>query len=443
MHCTFSLCILRIASPAPADPEISVIINSIHADRIEATIRKLVSFGTRNTLSSQDDPKRGIGAARDWIFAEFSEIASKSGGRMTVNQQSFLQPTASRIPRPTRLTNIVATLQGTLPEADKRVVVVSGHYDSICSNPTDAINDAPGANDDGSGAAAVIEMARAMSAHSFRGTIVFMCVAGEEQGLYGSTYFAESAKTANMPIQAMLDNDIIGSSMGQNGEHDDSSVRVFSEGIPSNETEAQARVRRSVGGENDGPSRQLARFIQATGEQYVKGMKVTLIYRRDRYLRGGDHIPFLERGYPAVRFTEPNENYHHQHQNVRMEGGVQYGDLIQFVDFKYIARVAQVNAASLAALALGPAPPTGVVLVTSRLTNDTELRWDAAQDPEVAGYEVVWRSTTEPTWPHNKRTGKVDSYIFPGLSKDNYLFGVRSFDSKGHLSPVVYPKPGR
>ena len=355
----------------------------------------------------------------------------------------FTQPPASRIPQPTRLTNIVATLQGTLPEADNRVVVVSGHYDSICSNPTDVVNDAPGANDDASGAAAVIEMARAMSTHTFRASIVFMCVAGEEQGLYGSTHFAEVAKTANMPIEAMLDNDIIGSSLGGNGIHDNASVRVFSEGIPSNETEAQARVRRSVGGENDGPSRQLARFVRETGERYVKGMKVTLIYRRDRYLRGGDHIPFLERGYPAVRFTEPNEDYHHQHQNVRMEGGVQYGDLIQFVDFKYVARVAQVNAVSLSALALGPAPPTGVVIVTSRLTNDTDLRWEQGIDPEVAGYEVVWRTTTEPNWSHMKRIGRVSSYTFTGLSKDNFLFGVCAVDSKGHESPVVYPHPGR
>jgi hypothetical protein len=431
------------AASSSSDRDINKIVSEIRADRIETTIRKLVSFGTRNTLSSQDDAVRGIGAARDWIYAEFNRIASTTSGRLTVSLQSFTQPAASRIPTPTRLTNIVATLHGTLSDTDNRVVVVSGHYDSICSNPTDAVNDAPGANDDASGAAAVIEMARAMAAHTFRATIVFICVAGEEQGLYGSTHFAETAKAANMPIEAMLDNDIIGSSLGGNGVHDDGSVRVFSEGIPSNETEAQARTRRSVGGENDGPSRQLARFIQEAAAQYVKGMKVTLIYRRDRYLRGGDHIPFLERGYPAVRFTEPNEDYHHQHQNVRMEGGVQYGDLPQFVDFNYIAQVARVNAASLAELALGPAPPTGVVIVTSRLTNDTDLRWDAPKDPEVAEFEVVWRTTTEPTWKHAVAVGKVNAYSVPNLSKDNYLFGVRAVDSKGHKSVVVYPRPGR
>jgi hypothetical protein len=439
--CALAACLFhKPAAAEPADPEIRSIVSAIRAERIEATIRKLVSFGTRNTLSSQDDPKRGIGAARDWILSEFNSLVPASGGRLSVELQSYEQQPGSRIPRPTKLTNIVATLHGESPE---RVLVVSGHYDSICSDPTDAIHDAPGANDDASGAAAVIEMARVMSAHKFRATIVFVCVAGEEQGLYGSTHFAETAKAAGMPIEAMFTNDIIGGTLGGNGVHDDRSVRVFSEGIPSDETEAQARTRRSVGGENDGPSRQLARYIKETAGQYVAGMKVTQVYRRDRYLRGGDHIPFLERGYPAVRFTEPNEDYHHQHQNVRVENGVQYGDLLQLVDFPYVARVACVNAAAHASLALAPAPPTGSVIVTSRLTNDTDLRWAASEDTQTTGYEVVWRTTTEPDWSHTKSIGKLTTYTFPGLSKDNYLFGVRAVDAKGHRSPVVYPRPGR
>lgn len=429
--------------PSSADPEISAIVSAIRADRIEATIRKLVSFGTRNTLSSQDDPSRGIGAARDWIFGEFNRIAALSGGRLTVAQQTFTQAEGSRIPHPIRLTNVVATLQGSLPEAQRRVLVVSGHYDSICSNPTDITHDAPGANDDASGSAAVIEMARVLSAYTFRATIVFMCVAGEEQGLYGSTYFAETAKAESMPIEAMFTNDIIGGTLGGNGVHDDRTVRVFSEGIPSDETESQARTRRSVGGENDGPSRQLARYIKEISGKYVRGMKVNLIFRRDRYLRGGDHIPFLERGFPAVRFTEPNEEYHHQHQNVRMEGAVQYGDLLDFVDFPYVARVAQVNAASLAALALAPAPPSGVVLVTSGLTNDTVLKWSASSDAEIKGYEVVWRATTDSDWTGRLDVGRVTTFTFPGKSKDNYLFGVRAVSSNGHKTPVVYPRPGR
>lgn len=447
--CLFGTLLLALISARthadlpPADPDITHIVHDIRADNIEHTIRSLVSFGTRNTLSSQDDPKRGIGAARDWLYGEFNKIAMASGGRLHVEKQTFLQPVAQRVPKPTPLTNIVATLPGTLPDAEKRIVIVSGHYDSICTNPTDAEHDAPGANDDASGVAAVLEMARVMSAYKFPGTIVFMCVAGEEQGLLGSTYFAEEAKKQGMPIQAMFTNDIIGSATGGNGVHDDHTIRVFSEGVPSDETEAQARVRRSIGGENDGPSRQLARFIQEAGEVYVHDLQVIQVYRRDRYLRGGDHIPFLERGYPAVRFTEPNEDYRHQHQDVRIVAGVQYGDLPEFVDIAYVARVARLNAAALASLALAPAPVKNVVIVTRRLTNDTDLTWTANTEPNPDGYEVVWRTTTEPNWTHSVRIGNVTSYTAPGLSKDNYLFGVRAVDKQGHRSPVVFPRPGR
>lgn len=270
-----------------------------------------------------------------------------------------------------------------------------------------------------------------------------MTVAGEEQGLYGSTYMAEQAKQGGWHIEAMLDNDIIGSSHGANGEHDDRSVRLFSEGVPTDETPAQAALRRSVGGENDGPSRQLARFIKEVGERAVPGMRVDLIYRRDRYLRGGDHIPFLERGYPAVRFTEPHEDYHHQHQDVRVENGVQYGDLPEFMDFRYVAQVARINAAALATLALAPDVPADAGIVTRRLTNDTELRWTAGKEPELAGYEVVWRETTAPAWTHHRFVGNVTSYVFPGLSKDDFFFGVRAVDRAGHFSPVAFPRPVR
>src|SRR5437762_1727182 len=318
----------------------------------------------------------------------------QSGGRMTVEKQTFEQPKAARVPQPTMLTNIVATLKGSQPESTERMYVVSGHYDSMCTSPTDAKCDAPGANDDASGTAAVLEMARVMAKYKFDATIVFMAVAGEEQGLLGSTYFAEQAKKNNMDIEGMFTNDIIGSSVGGNGVHDPHTVRVFSEGVPSNETQQEATTRRSVGGENDSQSRQLARFIKEVGERYVRSMKVWMIYRRDRYGRGGDHQPFLERGFPAVRFTEPNEDYHHQHQNVRIENGIQYGDLPQFDDFNYIANVARVNAASLAALALAPARPKNVVF-PGGLSNDTELKWDAIKESDLAGYEIVWRDTTE------------------------------------------------
>src|SRR5437870_100120 len=345
------------------NPQISTIVSEIDARNIESTIRKLVSFGTRNTLSEPNDPNRGIGAARDWLFGEFSRIAAASNGRLTVEKQTFEQPKAARVPQPTMMIYIVATLKGTQPESVNRVYVVSGHYDSICTSPTDAKCDAPGANDDASGTAAVLEMARVMAKYKFDATIIFMSVPGEEQGLLGATYFAEQAKKNNLDIEAMFTNDIIGSSLGGNGIHDPHTVRVFSEGVPSNETPAEATTRRSVGGENDSAARQLARFIRETAAAYVPAMKVMMVYRRDRYGRGGDHIPFLERGYAAVRFTEPNENYHHQHQNVRVEKGIQYGDLPEFDDFNYIANVARVNAASLAVLALAPARPKNAVVV--------------------------------------------------------------------------------
>jgi Zn-dependent M28 family amino/carboxypeptidase len=420
---------------------ITNIVREIDAKNIERTIRQLVSFGTRNTLSEQNDPKRGIGAARDWLYAEFLKAAEASGGRMTVEKQSFEQPKAARVPQPTVLTNIVATLKGTQPESESRIYVVSGHYDSMCSSPTDAKCDAPGANDDASGTAAVLEMARVMAKYKFDATIVFMTVPGEEQGLLGAAHYAEEAKQKAVNIDAMFTNDIIGNTLGGNGVRDRGTVRVFSEGVPSNETAAEATVRRSVGGENDSASRQLARFIKETGESYVPQMKVMLVYRRDRYGRGGDHNPFLERGFPAVRFTEVNEEYKHQHQNVRVENGVQYGDLPEFVDFAYIANVARVNAASLAMLALAPSRPQNVNILTARLSNDTDLKWDANKEPDIAGYEIVWRDTTSPVWTNSKAVGKVTSFTMKGMSKDNYFFGVRAVDKDGNRSPVTYPKP--
>jgi acetylornithine deacetylase/succinyl-diaminopimelate desuccinylase-like protein len=431
----------RRAAPPVRNRAIANIVREIDARNIEATIRKLVSFGTRSTLSEQNDPKRGIGAARDWLYAEFLKAAEASNGRMTVEKQSYEQAKAARVPEPTILTNVVATLKGSQPEATDRIYVVSGHYDSMCSSPTDAKCDAPGANDDASGTAAVLEMARVMAQYEFDATIVFMAVAGEEQGLLGSTHFAEQAKQKNWNVDAMFTNDIVGNSLGGNGVRDRGHVRVFSEGVPSNETAAEATTRRSVGGENDSASRQLARFIKETGDAFVPQFKVMMIYRRDRYGRGGDHIPFLERGYPAVRFTEVNEEFRHQHQNVRVENGVQYGDLPEFVDFAYIANVARVNAASLAALAWAPARPKGVTIIAQRLSNDTELRWEANKEPDLADYEIVWRETTDAVWTNSKPVGNVTSFTMKGMSKDNYFFGVRSVDKDGNKSPASYPHP--
>jgi Zn-dependent M28 family amino/carboxypeptidase len=280
-----------------------------------------------------------------------------------------------------------------------------------------------------------------MAKYKFDATVVFMAVAGEEQSLLGSTYFAEQAKLKNWNIDAMLTNDIVGNTLGGNGVRDRATIRVFSEGVPSNETAAEATTRRSVGGENDSASRQLARFIKETGERYVPRTTVMLVWRRDRYGRGGDHIPFLERGYPAVRFTEVNEDYRHQHQNVRTENGVKYGDLPEFVDFAYVAYVARINAASLAALALAPSRPRNVNILTARLSNDTDLKWDANKEPDVAGYEIVWRETTASVWTDAKAVGNVTTFTMKGMSKDNFFFGVRAIDKEGNRSFVTYPRP--
>lgn len=423
--------------------EIQKMLKEISAKNLENSIRKLVSFGTRNTLSEQDNPTRGIGAARDWIFGEMQKISGDCGNCLTVEKQTFLQqPTPNkRVLEPMNLTNVVATLKGTTDPT--RIYVVSGHYDSMCSSPTDAKCDAPGANDDASGTAAVIELARVMSKRKFDATVIFMTVPGEEQGLLGAAYFAEQAKQKNWNIEGMFTNDIIGGVTSYKNSPDRKKVRVFSEGVPSDETEQQAGTRRSVGGENDSSSRQLARFIKEQSDRYLKDFSVWMIYRRDRYLRGGDHIPFLERGFTAVRITESNEDYTHQHQNVRTENGVFYGDTIEYVDFDYVANVTKVNMISLASLALAPSKPKNVGIVTTRLTNDTDLKWDANADADLAGYEVVWRDTTASVWTNSKFVGNVLTFTAKEMSKDNYFFGVRAVDKDGNKSPVVYPRPMR
>jgi hypothetical protein len=426
----------RPVTPQPPDAELRAILREIDERRIEAIVRKLASFGTRHTLSAQDDPVRGIGAARDWIFAEMSKYANS---RMTVELQSYIQPPAPpRIPAEVRITNIRATLRGsTSPE---RVYVVSGHYDSRCTDPNDFTSDAPGANDDASGVAVAMELARIMSKRQPEATIVFAAVAGEEQGLHGARHMATQYKAANTDIQGMFTCDIVGSSRGDDGSRDPRTVRLFAEGVPTAETPAQANVRRSVGGENDSSSRQLSRFVRSVAVNDSTGMNVRVVYRRDRYLRGGDHIPFLEQAYPAARFTEPREDFAHQHQDVKVVDGKQFGDLPEFCDFPYIARVARVNGATLWSLANGPGTPKNVRINTSRLTNDTDLLWDRGSEPDLAGYEVVWRETTASDWTRVINVGDVTSARID-LSKDNVFFGVRAVDKKGHRSPVAFPVP--
>jgi hypothetical protein len=429
----------RPVTPQPPDRELLALLRELDQRRIEATVHRLVQFGTRHTLSTQDDPNRGIGAARDWIYAQLQTYAAASGGRMTVELQSFIQPASPRIPQPTRITNVIATLRG--DTAPNRVYVVSGHYDSRVTDVMDATTDAPGADDDASGVAAVMELARVMATRHTEATITFVAVAGEEQGLYGSAYLAKQLKDTGVDVQGMFSNDIIGASNAHDGTPPDPrTVRLFVEGVPTSETAAQRTIRQSIGGENDGPSRQLARFVQDVACNEQTGMGVRVIWRRDRFLRGSDHVSFLQQGYPAGRFTEPRENFAHEHQDTRLENGVQYGDLAEFCDFGYITRVTKVNAAALWSLAQGPGTPQGVKIVTSGLTNDTTLRWQRGTEPDLAGYEVVWRETTVPDWSHVIPVGDVTSATID-LSKDNVLFGVRAVDRDGHRSPAASPQP--
>lgn len=428
----------RPIKPQRPSRALRALLGEIDQRRIEAIVRRLADFGTRHTLSSQDDPVRGIGAARDWIYEQMTGYAAASGGRMTVEKQSYLQQPTPRIPVATVITNVVATLRGTT--SPERVYVVSGHYDSRVTDVLNATADAPGANDDASGVAVAMELARLLATRPTEATLVFTAVAGEEQGLFGSTYQAQQYKAATTDVQGMFSNDIIGSSTADDGTRDTRTVRLFAEGVPTSETPAQATVRQSVGGENDSASRQLARFAGDVAENDATGMTVRVIYRRDRYLRGSDHIPYLREGYPAGRFTEPNEDFRHQHQDNRVENGVQYGDLPEFCDFAYITRVAKVNAATLWSLAQAPGTPKSTRIITAALTNETTLRWQRGTEPDLAGYEVVWRETTAPEWTHVIPVGDVTEATID-LSKDNVFFAVRAVDADGHRSPVAFPVP--
>jgi len=431
------------AAPARRDPVIEAVVREVSVKNIEASVRKLAGFRTRHTLSETTSDDRGIGAARRWIKGELDRYNREAGGRLEVTLDEFTAPAGRRLPRPTQIVNVVATLPGTQPEARDRIYVVSGHYDSRASDVNDATSDAPGANDDASGTAVVLELARVMSRRSFDATIVFMAVAGEEQDLIGSGHWAKAAAEKQLDIAGMITNDIIGNTRAEGGGVDRSHVRLFAEGVPPGNLSPETQSRVRTGGENDGPTRQLARAIKELGERYVAGMTVKVIYRRDRYLRSGDHASFLEHGYPAVRLSEPAEDYRHQHQNVREEGGIAYGDTADLVDFGYVANVARVNAAALAGLALAPAVPAQVELEAARLENDTTLRWQPNREPDLAGYRVVWRETTAPFWQDGRDVGKVTRYTVKGLSKDNLVFGVQALDSGGHASPAGYPRPAR
>jgi hypothetical protein len=444
------LCILLMIIAHPVypqtiiqrDAEIEKMVKEVSPDSLQSYIKTLVGFGTRNTLSLQSDPRRGIGAARNWVLAKFIEFAKQSGGRLSAFiDTTTLQPDGRRIDAATLLGNVVATLKGTDPN-DNRIFMISGHLDNMRSSPTERLGDAPGANDDGSGTAAVIECARIMSKHGFPATIIFVAVSGEEQGLLGSAFMSKKAKEENWNIEAVLNNDIMGSNnSNETNIINNTKVRVFSEGLPAYETEKAAVNIRSLGLENDGRSRQLARYVKEVGERYIANIEVVLIYRNDRFLRGGDHTPYVQRGFAAVRITEMNENYTRQHQDVRIENGIQYGDLETYIDYEYLRKNTALNLANLANLSKAPSMPDSVKMEVRKLTNSTLLYWKAPATGKTKGYYVLVRETTSAFW--QKKIFTTETEMRLPYSKDNYFFAVQSVNETGNESLPVVPLPGR
>ena len=424
------------------DPEIERMVKEVSPDSLKSYITTLVSFGTRNTLSTQTDPKRGIGAARNWMLTKFNEFAKQSGGRLSAFiDTTTLQPDGRRVDVVLLLGNVVATLKGTDPN-DKRIFIISGHLDNMRSSPTDRLGDAPGANDDASGTVAVMECARIMSKHNFPATIIFVAVTGEEQGLLGSAFMSEKAKKENWNIEAVLNNDIIGSNnSNETNIINNTKIRVFSEGLPAYETEKAAVNIRSLGLENDGKARQLARYVKETGERYIDNLEIVMIYRNDRFLRGGDHTPYVQRGFAAVRITEMNENYTRQHQDVRVENNIRYGDLEEHIDYEYLRKGTGMNLANLANLAKAPAVPDSVKMDVRRLTNSTYLYWKAPQTGKVKGYYILMRETTSAFW--QKKIFTADTEMRLPYSKDNYFFAVQAVNENGNESLPVVPGVGR
>ena len=420
------------------DPEIEQMVAGVSPDSLQSYIHTLVGFGTRNTLSTQKDAKKGIGAARNWVLKKFNEFAKNSGGKLTAFiDTTSIPPDGKRVDVPTVLGNVVATLKGA-DLKDSRIFIISGHLDTRRSDVMDIAGDAPGANDDGSGTSAMLECARIMSRHSFPATIIFVAVSGEEQGLLGSAFMANKAKKENWNVVAVLNNDIIGSNnSNETNIINNTKVRVFSEGIPAFETEKDIARIKSLGLENDGESRQLARYVKETGERYVDHLEIVMIYRTDRFLRGGDHLPYLRNGFASVRITEMNENYTRQHQDVRVENGIQYGDLAQHIDYEYLRKNTAMNLSSLANLARAPSVPEEVKIEIKNLSNSTSLLWLAPKTGKVKGYYVLMRETTSPVW--QKKIFCTENKIVLPYSKDNYFFAVQSVNETGNESLPVVP----
>jgi hypothetical protein len=424
------------------DPEIEKMVTEVSSDSLQSYINTLVSFGTRNTLSTQTDQKKGIGAARKWVLKKFNEFSKNAGGRLTaIIDTTTIDANGKRVDAPALLGNVMATLKGTDPN-DKRIFIISGHLDTRRSDVMDRTGDAPGANDDGSGTSAVIECARVMSKHSFPATIIFVAVSGEEQGLLGSTFMANKAKKENWNVEAVLNNDIVGSNnSNETNIIDNTKVRLFSEGIPTNATEKDIAKIRSLGLENDSRSRQLARYVKEIGERYVDNLEVVMVYRTDRFLRGGDHLPYLKNGFTAVRITEMNENFTHQHQDVRVENGIHYGDLPEYVDFEYLRKNTAMNLSNLANLAKAPSQPEEVKISIKNLSNSTILSWQSPKTGKVKGYYILMRETTSSVW--QKKIFTTASTITLPYSKDNYFFAVQSVSESGNEGIPVVPEVER
>jgi len=440
---TLMLCLGAAAQTTiQKDPVVEKMVAEVNADSLRSYINKLVSFGTRSTLSSTTHATKGIGAAREWVVAKFTEFAKQSNGRMTVQLDRWtLQADKRRVDTAVDMGNAMAWLKGTDPN-DNRIFLISGHLDSRVNNVMNRTTDAPGANDDGSGVAAVLECARILSKQSFPATIVFVAVSGEEQGLLGAEHLADTAKKQNLYIEAMLNNDIMGSNnSNETNIIDNTKVRVFSEGLAATDTGRKAMNVRSMGLENDGASRQLARYVKEIGERYVDNLEIVMVYRPDRFLRGGDHTPFIQRGYTAVRITEMNENYDHQHQDVRKEKGIQYGDLPEFMDFEYLRKNTAMNLANLANLAKSPGMPQDVKVEVRNLTNSTLLSWAAPKYGKPKGYYVMMRETYQPFW--QKKFFTTETQLRLPYSKDNYFFAVQAVSQDGNESLPVVPVPGR
>lgn len=423
------------------DPEVENMVAQISRDSMAAYIKTLVSFRTRNTLSATTG-NRGIGAAREWVVGKFRAFAASSNGRMSVEPDRWTQPKDSRrVDTATDMINPMAFLKGT-DTADKRIFVISGHLDSRATDVMSRTSDAPGANDDGSGVAVVLECARIMSKHQFSATVLFVTVTGEEQGLLGSEHLARRAKDSGWNIQAVLNNDIIGSN-NSSGTNiiDNTRVRIFSEGLPAFELDKKASAIRNLGMENDGSSRQLSRYVREMTERYVPNLEAVQVYRSDRFLRGGDHFPFQQNGFAAVRITEMNENYEHQHQDVRIEKNIQYGDLEEFLDLEYLSKNGALNLATLSNLAKSPGAPRNVTLDTRALGNFTALSWTAPASGKPKGYYVLLRETSQPQWQKKFFTTNAEMRL--PYSKDNYFFAVQSVSASGNESLPVVPEVAR